>query len=101
MGNGHCSEAGCSCKEGWTGPHCGALDLEPARLDSGYRSLSESSWGGTVVTDPTKPDLYHLLFAKMISNCGLTTWKTNSVIAHAVSSSPTGPFASPRSDGFD
>jgi len=74
---------------------------EPAKLESGYRSPDQSSWGGTVVPDPDKSGRYHLISAKMVSNCGLTTWKTNSVIVHTVADSPTGPFVSPHDDQDD
>jgi len=99
--NGRCTESGCECKSGWTGSHCGTLDLAPAQLESGCRSQNESSWGGTIVPDRETAGKFHLVAAKMISNCGLTKWKTNSVIVHTVSSSPIGPFLSPRSDGAD
>jgi hypothetical protein len=37
--------------------------------------------------------LYHGYFAEMERGCGLTSWETNSVISHATSSSPHGPWA--------
>lgn len=37
--------------------------------------------------------LYHMFVAEMLNSCGMDTWSTNSIIRHAVSPSPMGPFA--------
>lgn len=36
---------------------------------------------------------YHLFVAEMLNSCGMNTWSTNSIIRHAVSATPAGPFA--------
>jgi hypothetical protein len=108
--------AACVCFPGWTGAHCGALDLEPALLRSGFRSPNASSWGGTIVRDGGgdgsggsrgsggsggSGGSFHLVASRFVGRCGLTSWKSNSEVVKATSSSPLGPFASARADGAD
>jgi hypothetical protein len=50
-----------------------------------------TSWGGSVVK--AEDGLYHMFAAEMLNSCGMTTWSTNSIIRHGVSSSPVGPFS--------
>ena len=70
------------------------LNLLPVNRSSqgylfGVRNQSTASWGGQAVFDG---GLYHLIYADFDKGCGLNCWGTNSQIARAVSSSPTGPF---------
>jgi len=90
---GRCDEVTklCQCAKEWKGDDCSLLDLLPAELDNGYRPESSSSWGGKIVPDGTGK--YHLYAAAMVEKCGLTTWRTNSEIVHAISyDKPTGPY---------
>jgi hypothetical protein len=44
------------------------------------------------VTDPNTPNLYHMFVSEMSHKCGLDSWYRNSIIVHATSSTPEGPF---------
>lgn len=73
------------------------LNLAPARLPSNqtYFNSSWTSWGGSVVkvnstVDPNYP--YHLYVAFMVEHCSLSAWVSNSIVIHAVSNDPLGPF---------
>jgi hypothetical protein len=100
--NGACVAGACSCHAGWRGEDCGLLDLLPS-AHSDHPGLSYgappgsaagglASWGGSIVTDPHTSGLYHLYAAEMSLGCGLNSWYRNSVIIHATSTSPLGPF---------
>eukprot|EP01047_Picozoa_sp_COSAG01_P058417 COSAG01_NODE_6883_length_3452_cov_6.226663_1_plen_460_part_00 len=102
--NGKCLGGACRCDPQWSGPSCGQLRLGPTTRDSGYRgggagalarasSAAESTWGGSLA-GPDSSGRWHGYFARMSLGCGLLSWKTNSQIVHAVSSSgPLGPYA--------
>ena len=93
---GVCSAGGvCVCDAGWRGADCGALDLAPATLGSGYNLTAQgvSSWGGKTVRDPNNSSLYHLFAAEFTGGCGLDYWAPMSRIIRAEGASPAGPFA--------
>lgn len=90
--NGVCSSGTCICVPEWTGTDCGVLNLEPARYDAGYNEPGTSSWGGSMVADPSDSSVYHMFVAKMEGQCGLESWTTNSVIIHATARDPVGPY---------
>jgi arylsulfatase A-like enzyme len=102
VSDSHCSRNGvcvaatglCACSAGWTGEHCGALDVQPVDPGEGFNRLGEatSSWGGSAVF-AEEDGLWHLFFSRMLEHCTLAQWQTNSACWHATSSSPTGPFA--------
>jgi hypothetical protein len=56
------------------------------------RSPNVTSWGATLVRDHDssnqKNALYHLFVTEEQDGCGMTSWKSNSAIVHAVSSTP-------------
>lgn len=88
--NGDCVSGSCVCDVGWSGsPACDVLRLAPSAPMSGYRNTSGASWGGRPVYDA---GLWHLLVAQMRNNCSLWTWKNNSAIVHATSTTPDGPY---------
>ena len=87
---GRCVGGGCICAGEWTGTRCQSLALAPAEVTSGFRQANRSSWGGGIVKLEGR---YHMYAASFVDGCGLTTWKTNSEIVHAVSDAPTGPYA--------
>ena len=90
--NGVCtvSTGVCACDVAWKGPTCGQLDLlAPAKLTPAYKPTQGTSWGGSVVAHGTS---YHMFVAEMANGCGMKTWATNSIIRHAVSSAPAGPY---------
>jgi len=93
--NGVCTNGKCVCVPEWVGPTCGQLNLSPARPrpHSGYDEVGSSSWGGSIVADPTDPNLYHMYASRMAGHCGLNSWKTQSEIIHATSTDPEGPYA--------
>ena len=94
--NGVCTPRGlCQCDKGWTGDDCGALDLRPAKVNSGYNLTAQgtSSWGSTIVHDPRDDGLYHLFAAEFEHGCGLDYWAPYSRIIRAESrNGPTGPY---------
>jgi len=92
--NGVCSGGVCNCDPWWQDDDCGALNLRPARRNTGYNRTSEliSSWGAKIVKDPKVASLYHLFAAEFINHCGLDYWSPNSRVIRAVSFQPDGPF---------
>jgi len=56
-------------------------------------SSSLTTWGGSVVRDPTT-GMYHMYASAMAGeDCGLDAWESNSMVLHAVSTGPTGPYS--------
>ena len=104
--NGRCIDGLCDCDVQWFGPTCGQLRVMPTFRNSGYRgggagALADpstadptSTWGASII-GPDKSGIWHMMVARMSLSCGLTSWKTNSEVVHAVSSHPLGPY-SPR-----
>lgn len=92
--NGVCTAGSCVCDAGWTSTSCGQLALAPTNASEGRNRAFErggsSSWGAAVLPDDA--GLYHMFYTRFELGCGLTMWINNSVIAHAVSTSPFGPF---------
>lgn len=100
--NGQCVVGRCVCAPQWYGPSCGQLRLERTTRNSGYRgggagALADapdptSTWGGSII-GPDDRGRWHMMLARMSLSCGLTSWKTNSEVAHAVASHPLGPYS--------
>lgn len=90
---GVCTADGtCACDAAWTGDRCARLNLEPAeQIDLYDREPATSSWGGNVVFSE-EDNMWHLFFAEFLNECGLGSWETNSVVAHAVAPTYSGPF---------
>eukprot|EP00039_Didymoeca_costata_P003217 m.66116 g.66116 ORF g.66116 m.66116 type:complete len:400 (-) comp11783_c0_seq2:3682-4881(-) len=82
----------CHCRQGFTGPECGQLDVAPAPNHLGYYNSSTSTWGGLPVF--AKDGLWHMYVAMMVGECPLGTFNNNSAVAHLVSttSSFQGPY---------
>jgi hypothetical protein len=40
---GTCEQGQCQCRQGFTGPECGQIDLDPAPTHLGYRNRTASS----------------------------------------------------------
>eukprot|EP00039_Didymoeca_costata_P021095 m.343400 g.343400 ORF g.343400 m.343400 type:complete len:429 (+) comp22791_c0_seq1:271-1557(+) len=93
--NGVCSQSKCACRPAWNKvPNCSEMNILPAKnYGQAYLGFNtnSSSWGGSVVYDPTDK-LYHMFVAEFINNCGLYTWHPNSQIVHATSKVPEGPY---------
>jgi len=89
--NGKCINKSCQCYKGWTSSDCSALNFLPATQTPAYRQVNTSSWGGSVINGTD--GLWHLYVAEMAFHCGLNTWTTNSIIRHATSKFPQGPFS--------
>ena len=83
----------CACDAEWLGEKCETLNLLPTLHDNGFQPANSSSWGGSLIRDPTDGRV-HMFAALMTKHCGLRSWKTNSAIVHLVSASPLGPFSS-------
>lgn len=93
---GHCIHQRCRCVAEWAGAaDCSELALAPAEMDSGFRRVNRTSWGGGVIAEDAGDGagrFFHMWAADMTQSCGLTSWTTNSRIVHAVSTAPTGPY---------
>jgi hypothetical protein len=82
----------CICRPGWQGAACELLRLPSlaagfATSGSYGRDPNVTSWGATLVQDAS--DLsYHLFVTEEQNGCGMTSWKQNSAIVHAVSATP-------------
>lgn len=95
--NGVCSGGSCKCDPAWGGQSCELLQLvPPPAVIPAYPPPellhNTTSWGGSVIADPSTGK-FHMYVAEMINGCGMSTWSTNSIIRHAVSDTPTGPYA--------
>ena len=93
--NGVCdtSSGVCACDAEWAGgdASCALLDLLPTTPGSGFHPPNASSWGGSLVRGDD--GRVHMFAALMTEHCGLTSWKTNSQVVHAVADAPLAPFA--------
>jgi|EP01048_Picozoa_sp_COSAG05_P008137 hypothetical protein len=89
---GVCERGECKCDPAFRGPTCSELNLRPSSkaplLDIGNAT---ASWGGFPVYDDAD-NLWHLFYAEFLNNCPLSSWQTNSIVAHATSASPAGPY---------
>ena len=88
---GSCEKGICRCRQGFTGPECGQLDLAPAPNHLGYQNFSASTWGGLPLR---VNDKWHMYVSMITGACPLGTFNNNSEIVHLVStsSSCTGPY---------
>ena len=82
----------CVCSAMWRGKNCELLSLAPAAVDGGMRMRHETTWGGGLIQDVDDTTVWHMFAARMISNCGLKSWTTNSEIIHGVASQIAGPY---------
>ena len=93
--NGVCTDSVCHCDPGWLGADCGRLDLRPGPVQNGYNLNQEgtSSWCNSIVKDPSKDSLYHLIVSEFTNQCGLDYWAPFSRIIRAESTNgPIGPY---------
>jgi hypothetical protein len=98
--NGLCKAGACQCHAPWSGSSCGILDELPGPRAAAYgrnsaggngsSSAVPATWGASVLR--WSDGLHHMLVSEMTEGCGLSTWGTNTQIAHAVSKDPLGPF---------
>ena len=89
--NGEISGGACTCYEPWTGADCSTLDVLPAPPVRGYgMDPNIYTWGGSVAL--LDDGLYHMYVAEMSGNCSLNSWGSHSLVTHATSPTPEGPF---------
>jgi len=110
--NGVCDAGQCRCDAAWQGPQCATLALTPAPAwdsssnggsaagpDRGGRNglrivdaggVNVSTWGGSVLAFG---GAWHLWASEMVHHCGLSSWRSNSRILHAVAAAPEGPYS--------
>ena len=90
--NGLCNTTSskCICDPQWFGEQCQYLNILPTSPNNGLQSSVSSSWGGSIIEGPDGKT--HMFAAVMTEHCGLTSWKTNSEVIHAVANTPLGPF---------
>lgn len=96
--NGDCVQASCHCDRGWKGDRCDVLDLKPVdKYHNGYYNSTAATWGGNVISNYTGTPLlidnnYHINVAMMANECGLSSWGSNSFVAHLTSPTIQGPY---------
>ena len=96
-------DGSCKCLPQWKGPQCATLNLIATARDAGYQPTTlpaglktngvpeVSTWGGPVVR--SKQDgLYHMYASTFVNGCNVWEWVSNSIITHAVSQAPLGPY---------
>eukprot|EP01060_Flectonema_neradi_P040512 TRINITY_DN924_c2_g1_i3.p1 TRINITY_DN924_c2_g1~~TRINITY_DN924_c2_g1_i3.p1 ORF type:complete len:408 (+),score=72.04 TRINITY_DN924_c2_g1_i3:65-1288(+) len=88
--NGKCVSGKCECRSAWKGVNCSELALIPTPMDSGIHLEHNSTWGGSVIKG--SDGKYHMYAAYMELGCGLTSWRSNSIVVHAESNTSTGKF---------
>ncbi|ANQ51972.1 sucrase [Flammeovirga sp. MY04] len=66
-----------------------SLKLGEASVHSKFEDKEWSHWGGSIVKD--EEGIYHLFYSRWKKDLGWA-WVTHSEIAHAISTSPQGPF---------
>mmetsp|Transcript_71840 Transcript_71840/g.200500 ORF Transcript_71840/g.200500 Transcript_71840/m.200500 type:complete len:420 (-) Transcript_71840:172-1431(-) len=90
---GKCVEGRCQCYPIWQGTKCEVLAIGEASNAStnGYRNPNGASWGGSAIR--ADDGSYHMFVSFISRDCGLNSWKFNSVIHHAVSANPDGPYS--------
>lgn len=86
--NGNCTNGACVCRTPWQGVDCAQLQILPSSTSSGGAIYGVSprtgSWGGNIVQ--WADGKFHLFVAEFAGNdCGMVSWKTNSMITHAIS----------------
>eukprot|EP01006_Ploeotia_vitrea_P031172 TRINITY_DN63466_c0_g1_i1.p1 TRINITY_DN63466_c0_g1~~TRINITY_DN63466_c0_g1_i1.p1 ORF type:complete len:396 (-),score=12.84 TRINITY_DN63466_c0_g1_i1:38-1225(-) len=82
----------------WRGPQCEQLNALPTHENHGFtmenynkqNNTQHNAWGATVMKDE-KQGLYHM-YVSVFWNATVWTWYKSSVIVHAVSDKPSGPF---------
>jgi sucrose-6-phosphate hydrolase SacC (GH32 family) len=92
---------GCVCDAGWTGAHCGQLDLLPApplemqvtgkAATTTSNDVANSTWGMSVL-GPDPSGMFHGYMTEIANHCPLGDYGTASQIAHMTASSPLGPW---------
>ncbi len=92
--NGECKNKVCECDPAWKGQYCAQLNLQPTTKDAGYQNFeggqNVSSWGGSVIKG--SDNKYHMYAAEMGYWCGISTWRPNSLLIHAVSDTYNGKY---------
>ncbi|PLB45109.1 hypothetical protein P170DRAFT_479636 [Aspergillus steynii IBT 23096] len=65
-------------------PHAGQATTTPTpRRQSTGLPYGNSSWGGTIMQDPTDRGLFHLFTSQFNHGCGLSGWRPHSFIIRA------------------
>ena len=97
----------CACDSWATGSDCSYLNFAPVdKAKLGYLDPTHTSWGGNAVKSAADGK-WHLFVAeiacsevassKTATRCGLSSWKTQSQVAHAVADHPAGPYVTSMS----
>lgn len=90
----------CACDSWATGSDCSYLNFKPVdKAKLGYLDPTHTSWGGNAVKSLVDGK-WHLYVAEIAcseassktTRCGLSSWKTQSQVAHAVADHPAGPY---------
>ena len=62
----------------------------PAAPSSVYNPAYVDAWGASILKDDS--GIYHMWVSVTDNNCDIQYWARNSLVVHATSSSPTGPY---------
>ena len=88
--NGKCISGKCVCEAAWKGLNCSEVALLPTTDKAGIKLKVNSTWGGSVIKDNSGK--YHMYAAYLDKSCGITSWRRNSAIVHAVSDTIDGTY---------
>jgi parallel beta-helix repeat protein len=86
---GLCTAGKCVCDEGWTGPLCTRLRIQPTAASVEAQRAwppenGSSSWGGNPIYDPID-QTWHLYCSPVAKQCGMQSWNHQQYIQHAKS----------------
>eukprot|EP00668_Euglena_longa_P044054 GGOE01058634.1.p1 GENE.GGOE01058634.1~~GGOE01058634.1.p1 ORF type:complete len:527 (-),score=105.35 GGOE01058634.1:43-1623(-) len=85
---GQCGQ--CTCEPGRTGPTCASFRWgKQQTAHDGLAVDGVNTWGGSTMMDDK--GLFHMMVAKFV-NGSVNNWYQTSVIVHAISEYPTGPY---------
>lgn len=103
-------DSSCECVPQWSGAQCASFNFVPTPKGAGYQPTTlpaaagevpgvpphhwtqqVSSWGGMVLYDQSD-EQYHGFFSTFTEGCNVWAWASNSIVTHAVSRTPLGPF---------
>eukprot|EP00936_MAST-01D_sp_MAST-1D-sp1_P002992 g2992.t1 len=90
--NGECTVAGvCDCDAAWEGEQCERFAQLPVPASADIKQPNVSTWGSGTLQRRVNGQ-FHMYAAEFVGHCGVTTWQTNSLVAHFTASEPSGPW---------
>lgn len=87
---GQCVSGACVCDVPWTGGQCTHLDFQQGPKACGLQDASrKETWGASIIQENASS--FHS-FTSYFKDGSLSSWMTNSVVAHAWAPNVTGPY---------